>query len=154
MTASHLLTGLTVREEIADTIARACLGLDRNDKHLYDSAWASDPEISINLNGNVLNGPEGIKQCFEAIGPMDSHHFVSGIRVDVEEDANVASLTSNAMAKHYRAGEGLVPNAEYLLAGTAYDIRVVKETSGHWKMKSWIIKVIWAEGNWDVMPSF
>jgi hypothetical protein len=63
----------------------------------------------------------------------------------------MAHMTASALAQHYRAGQGQVPNAERMLAGSTYDIQVVKEASGQWKIKTWVLKIIWIEVSWAVM---
>ena len=152
MAYPQTLSGLSTREEIADTIVRACLALDSNNKALWDSVWAADPDITLDINGNVMKGLESItKNCFDGIGPMDTQHLLTSIRVDVKEGANTAQVTANALAQHYRAGQGQDPNAERMLAGSTYDIQVVKEANGQWKVKSWVLKIIWSEGSWAVM---
>jgi len=146
------LSGLSTREEIADTIIRACLGLDSNDKALWESAWAADPDISLDINGNVMKGLENFnKNCFDGIGPMDTQHLLTSIRIDIKEGADTAHLTANALAQHYRPAQGQVPDAERMLAGSTYDVQVVKEADGQWKIKTWVLKIIWTEGSWAVM---
>jgi hypothetical protein len=126
------LSGLSTREQIADTIVRACLGLDSNNKALWESAWAADPDIALEISGNVMQGMENInKNCFDGIGPMDTQHLLTSIRINVKEGANMAHMTANALAQHYRAGQGQDPNAERMLAGSTYDIHAVKEATGN-----------------------
>ena len=60
-------------------------------------------------------------------------------------------MTANALAQHYRAGQGQVPNAERMLAGSTYDVQVAKEASGQWKIKTLVLKITWTEGSWAVM---
>jgi hypothetical protein len=94
------LSGLSTREQITDTIVRACLGLDSNDKALWESAWAADPDITLDINGNVMKGLEDMnKNCFDGIGPMDTQHLLGSIRIDVKDDANTAHMTANALAQ-------------------------------------------------------
>ena len=146
------LTGLSTREEIADTRVRACLGFDSNNKALWESAWAADPDISMDINGNVMKGMDDMnKNCFDNIGPMDTQHLLTSIRIDAKEGASTAHITANALAQHYRAGKGQVPSAERMLAGSTYDVQVVKEASGQWKIKTLVLKITWTEGSWAVM---
>ena len=148
------LSGLSEREEITDTVVRALLGLDSNDKFLWESAWALDSDIILDINGNVLKGLENInKGCFDKVGPMNTQHLLSNIRIDLEEGANVARLTAYVLAQHYRPGEGVAPNSEHLLAGATYDIQVVKESNGKWNLKAFALKIIWRQGNPEVMES-
>jgi hypothetical protein len=153
MSYAHSLSGLSLHEEISDTIVRACLGIDTNDKALWESAWATeDPDISLTTSGTDLKGMENInKYCFDNVGPMDTHHLTTGIRIDVKEGANIAHMTANALNQHYAPGEGLEANAKHLLVGSRYDIQVIKESGGQWKIKSWNLNVIWREGDRSVM---
>jgi len=50
-----------------------------------------------------------------------------------------------AIAQHYRAGQGMVADAEFRLGGAAYDMQVVRE-DGQWKLKSWVGNGIWSQG--------
>ena len=147
----HPLSGLSTREQIADTLTRACLALDSNDKSLWASAWSTEPDIAFDLNGRLLKGQEGVDSGFLLAGPLDTQHLISGVRIDVQEGANTAHMTANGLNQHYKPGQGLVDNAEHLLAGNMYDVQVVKQSDGQWKIRSWKIKTIWKQGNWSVI---
>lgn len=69
----------------------------------------------------------------------------------MKEGADTAHLTANALAQHFRPGQAQVPNAPHFLAGATYDVQAMKEADGQWKIKTWILKVIWAEGSREVM---
>ncbi|SCU89906.1 LANO_0D06854g1_1 [Lachancea nothofagi CBS 11611] len=152
MAYAKSLSGLTTREEIVDVVYRVCLALDSNDKALWESAWARSPDITLDIGGNVSTGLEKINAGFDSIGPMDTQHLVSSVRVDVKDGSDKAHVTANALAQHFRAGQGQVPNADHLLVGSTYDIQIVKQADGAWKLKTWVLKVTWTEGTWDVMP--
>jgi hypothetical protein len=152
MTYPLSVSGLSTREQITDTIIRAGLGLDSNNKALWESAWAAHQNISLDIDGNILKGLEQLNSgCFDTIGAMDTQHLVSNIRVDVKEGADIAHVTANVLAQHYRAGEGQVLGADRMLAGATYDVMVVKEESGEWKVMTWALRTIWKEGNPAVM---
>ena len=152
MPYTHSLSGLSPREQIEDVVIRACLAFDSNDKPLFQSAWAKEPDIILDINGKTLRGMERINECFDSIGPMDTQHFVSSIRIDVKEYERVAQVTANALNQHFRAGEGQLLHSERLLTGSTYNIRAVKEDDGQWKLKTWALKTIWTEGTWAVIP--
>ncbi|QKX64057.1 uncharacterized protein TRUGW13939_11230 [Talaromyces rugulosus] len=132
MPYAHSLSDISLREEIVDTIVRACLGIDTNDKALWESAWATeDPDISLTSSGTALQGMENInKYCFDNVGLMDTYHLTTGIRIDVKDGANIAYMTANALNKHYAPGEGLQANEKHLLVGSKYDIQVIKVSVG------------------------
>lgn len=117
------LSGLNTRAEITDTVICACLGLDSNDKGVIRAA---DPDVSMSTSNTVMKGMEKIKHCFDSVSPMDTQHLSSSIRIDVKEGADTARLTASALGQHFRAGEGREPNTKYRLAGSIYDIQVVK----------------------------
>jgi hypothetical protein len=63
------LSLLATREEIADTIVRPCLGLDSNNKALWESAWAMDPDITLDINDNIMKGLENIQEPLRRYWP-------------------------------------------------------------------------------------
>lgn len=154
-TYPYSLSGLSTREQISDTIMWACLNIDSNDKSLFESAWATEDSENITFGtktGTVLRGLENIsKKCFDHVGPMDTHHLTTNIRIDLKDGADTAYMTANALNQHYAAGESLKPDAKYLLVGSRYDIEVVRESDGQWKIKSWILNVVWRQGDRSVM---
>ena len=147
MTYPISLSGLSTREQIADTIIRACLGIDSNNKALWESAWAHSPEFSMGSSGEgKIQGLEALnKAIFDRVGPMDTQHLITNIRIDVEEGADTAHMTAMALAQHYRAGQGREADADFRLGGAAYDMQVVRE-DGQWKLKSWVGNGIWSQG--------
>lgn len=71
MAYPQALSGLSTREQIADTVVRGCLAFDSNDKPLFESVWAAGPDIALDINGNVMKGLENMnKNCFDRVGPM------------------------------------------------------------------------------------
>ena len=148
------LTGLSSREAIADVLHRACLALDLNSPSLWESAWlTSDPSICMEISGRpVIKGWANLNaHALALIGPLDTQHNNSGIRIDLREGASTARLTCNALNQHFRAGEGHKPGAAHLLAGSTYDIELTLDGKSEWKMKSWKLNITWAQGDWAVM---
>ncbi|RFU25213.1 hypothetical protein B7463_g11127, partial [Scytalidium lignicola] len=103
------LSGLSTREEITDTVVRAFLDLDSNDRTLWESAWAADPDIALDINRNIMRSLENINSCLDSVGLMDTRHLLSSIFIDVKE-------------------RGRDSRAKSLLVGSTYNIQVVKET--------------------------
>lgn len=150
----HNLTGLTTREQIADVLIRACLALDCNNRALWESAWlASDPAISMTVPGrpSLIGMATLNKDCLDLVGPKVTQHLISGVRIEVQEGATTARLTCNAQNQHFRKGQGLVQGAEQLLAGSTYDVELVKDDSGEWRMRTWTLHLLWTQGEWAVM---
>ncbi|KXL51491.1 MAG: hypothetical protein FE78DRAFT_135696, partial [Acidomyces sp. 'richmondensis'] len=82
----------------------------------------------------------------------DTSHMISNIRVDIKDDANTASLTAYALAQHCPSGRGKEPDGPKYLVGGEYFIDLLKdEEDGMWKIKTWILEVIWRQGDRSVM---
>ncbi|KAF7591513.1 hypothetical protein BBP40_001503 [Aspergillus hancockii] len=124
------LPSLTVREAITDALYRCLLGLDTADITLFDSAFTKD--ASFDLNGRSWK--------------------TSNIRVSVNDGDSKASLTTSALAQHYRPGKGVAPSAPTLLVGSLCALNCVKDEQDNLrKIKNWKIKIIWTEGDWEVI---
>ena len=146
------LPGLTTREAIADALYRCVIGLDSNDQQLIESAWDTSNAF-FQIDDIKMEGWQAINDnMIKTIGPMDTQHSISNIRVDVKDGANTAYMTAYSVAQHYRPGEGNKPDAPHLLAGSKYFIDVVKDASdGLWKVQNWRMNVIWRDGDNSVL---
>lgn len=148
------LTGLSPREAITDAMYRVIIGLDTNNLELFDSGWvANGADASFEMNGNVVASLDAIHDnMFKVIGPLDTTHFINNVRVEYKDGADTAYLTASALAQHFGAGEGLAPEAKRLLSGSMYFIDLVKdEGDGLWKVKKWAMKLIWKEGDMNIV---
>ena len=146
------LPSLGVREAITDAIYRCVLGLDTDDKALFDSAFT--PDASFDLNGKVMSGLDAIHTgCYDPISRLDTTHFISNVRVNVREDGDsTASMTASALAQHYRHKQGTEPGATRFLTGGLYFLELVKDgQDGLWKIKHWKLQPVWTEGDRGVM---
>ena len=152
MSHPHILTSLTEREAVADALYRAIIGLDSNDVSIFNSAW-SEQNAVFDLRGNVINGLDAIRtQLLDFVGPMDTTHMISNVRVDVKDGASTASLTAYALAQHCPPGKGREPDSPKYLAASTYFLDLVKDKSdGLWKIEKWVMKVIWTQGDSSVM---
>lgn len=151
MVLQATLTSLTAREGIADALYRASNGLDFIDAKLFDSAFTTDAVFE--LDGRVMEGLEAIHAgCFDRVAKMDTTHFNTNVRIDVKDGNSQGSLTATTLIQHYRLGEGKHPDATRFLAGTHYDMDVVKDDrDGLWKIKFWRLTVSWWEGDLSIM---
>ncbi|MCJ1325075.1 hypothetical protein MMC10_001737 [Thelotrema lepadinum] len=147
------LQSLSIREAIIDAIYRVHTALDQADLALFDSAFT--PDAVFDLSGRVLSGLDAIHDgCYNKISKLDTTHFASNIRVNVEDGDSKASLTASALGQHYREGEGDQEGTTRILAGGLYNIDLVKDDAdGLWKIKYWKLKRVWSEGDWSVMTS-
>lgn len=146
-----VLSSLSTKEAIIDGLYRFVLGLDTADLTLFESAFAEDGVFEI--NGDVMQGMDTIRaKCYDRISKLDTTHFISNVRVDFKEGDSEASLTASSLAQHYRAKQGMVPNATRLLSGALYSIKLIHDTkSSLWKIKHCVARLIWTEGDWGVL---
>jgi hypothetical protein len=146
-----LSPALSGRDAIADVLYRLVLGLDTNDSELFDSAFT--PTSTFAINGRVSEGLPAIHtDCFDVITKLDTTHFLTNVRITIDDSGKKAAATASALAQHYRGGKGLEPNQTRLLAGSLYYADLIKdESSGLWKVQDFKMKSSWAEGDWGVM---
>lgn len=144
------LTGLTPREAIADALYRAVESFDKDDTTLFESAFTEDAVFD--LAGTVSKGRPAVHaEVFNKVAKLDTTHFITTQRIHLADPAaTTASLTASALAQHYPTGQGKNPEAKPLLAGSQYELELVKESSGLWKIKSWVMQIVWADGDWGV----
>jgi hypothetical protein len=151
MSHAHILTSLTEREAITDALYRAVIGVDSNDALLFNSAFGEDAVF--HMNGHIINGLDAARaQLLDFVGPMDTTHMISNVRVDIKEKASTASLTAYALAQHCPPGRGRETGGPKYLAAGEYFVDLVKnESDGVWKIEKWEMKSIWSQGDASVM---
>lgn len=78
--------------------------------------------------------------------------MISNVRVDVKDGADTASLTAYALAQHCPPGKGKEPDAPKYLVGGEYWIDLMRdEGDGLWKIKKWVLNVVWRQGDASLM---
>jgi ketosteroid isomerase-like protein len=148
------LSSLTEREAIIDTLYRAVIASDRHDLELFTSAWAGEDvvfEIHDNEKRVIPNLSLIRTYIFDRIGPMDTTHNISMVRVDVKEGADTAALTCTTLAQHSPPGRGREPDGPKYTVGGQYSLDLIKNAAGEWKVKKWVLNVIWDQGDASVM---
>jgi hypothetical protein len=157
MAYPHTLTSLTPREAITDALYRAIIGFDRNDVPIFNSAFAGEDVIfeirAGESESRIVNSLSTIRtQVLAHVGPMDTSHTISNVRVDVKDGADTAYLSAYAMAQHCPPGRGKEPDGPKYLVGGEYRVDLVKdEGDGLWKIKKFVLDVIWRQGDASVM---
>lgn len=151
------LGSLTPREAVADTLIRLLIGFDKNDVQLFSSAFAGE-DVILELNGGnkrSLNSlSDIITHVFNLVGPMDSSHTIGNVRVDVKEGGHTAHLFAYVLAQHCQAGKGKDPAAPKYSTGGDYSVDFVKdEVDGKWKVKKFVLDVIWNQGDPSIMQN-
>ncbi|KAH8801792.1 hypothetical protein F5884DRAFT_807864 [Xylogone sp. PMI_703] len=152
MSYPHALSSLTPREAVADGLYRALLAFDRNDPTLLKSAIAGEDILLKSGDREVTSLAVIEAELFAHIGSMDTTHTPSNIRIDLKEGGKIASLTANAVAQHCPPGRGREPDGPKYLVGGEYQIELIlDEVDGLWKIRKWIMNVIWSQGDASIM---
>jgi len=151
------LTSLTPREAVTDAIHRLLRGIDHNDISIFNAAFAGE-DVILQLNGDHAKTLNGISEIdthvFNPIGPMDSTHMVSNVRVDLEDGADTASLTCFVLAQHCAPGKGREPDSPKFLVGAEYSVDLVlSKGEGLWKINKFVLDVVWNQGDPSVMKN-
>ena len=150
-------SSLSQREAIADALYRAAIGSDHNDEALFNSAWSGE-DVSMEIhddnddNKKVLPNLSLIRKVvLDRVGPMDTTHNISMVRVSVEDGADTATVTATSVAQHCPPGKGKDPAGPKYTVGGEYSVEVVKDEAGVWKMKKLMLHVIWTQGDASLM---
>lgn len=155
MSALPANLGLPDREAITDALYRSIVGLDANDKAIYESAWHKDATFIYEFTEtSTLEGLDTIlATTFQFIGAgLDTTHMVSNVRLSAKEGASTAAVTCHALAQHNRKGEGLNPTATRFLTGSMYWVDLARDAGdGLWKITKFHLKVVWCEGDASIM---
>ena len=146
------LEGLNTREAITDVLYRCIAAWDHNDRELLKSSMLEDATFSISGQGSITGIDTIIEGSLNRVGPLDTLHQITNIRIDVKEGASTASLLANAVAHHYRTGEGVDSASQGLVSGGFYNVDLVKDSNdGSWKIKQFELKLVWTQGDRSVM---
>ncbi|RSL91046.1 hypothetical protein CDV31_015567 [Fusarium ambrosium] len=141
------------REAIPDALYRSIIGLDSNDKTIFESAWHQDAEFIYDGTPPIQGLAAILDTTFKYIGVgLDTTHLVSNVRIDLKDGADAAKMTAHALAQHYRKDEGRKPGAARYLTGNMYWVDLAKDQGdGLWKMTKFDMKVIWSEGDASIV---
>ncbi|KAK2603427.1 hypothetical protein QQS21_004377 [Conoideocrella luteorostrata] len=155
MPLPHSLGDLTPREAVADAVYRALSGFDHNDVEIFTSAFAKEDvtmELRDGNNTPPFQGFSAIRtNVFGFVSTLETTHMTSNIRVHIK-DSMSASLTAQVSAQHAPAGKGKDGQGPKYLVGAEYEMDLIKdETDGLWKIKKWIVEILWADGDASVM---
>lgn len=155
----HNLPFLTTREAIVDAFNRAIIGFDRHDISIFNSAFSTSPDVSLEFRTAPGEEPREYKgldtirtALLDHVGPMDTTHMTSNVRVNYKEGEETASMTCYILAQHCPPGRGKEPDGpKYLVAGE-YEINLVfDKADGLWKVQKGVLDAIWTQGDRSVM---
>ncbi|TVY46992.1 hypothetical protein LOCC1_G003599 [Lachnellula occidentalis] len=148
------LPSLSQREAIADAVYRAAIASDHHDAALFDSAWAGE-DVSMEIHDDtkkVLQGLSVIRaNVLHRVGPMDTTHNISMVRVNYQDGAVAASLTATSTATHAASGTGRDPNGTKYTVGGEYSVDLIKDEAGVWRIKKLALNVVWTTGDASLM---
>ncbi|RAH76249.1 hypothetical protein BO86DRAFT_425433 [Aspergillus japonicus CBS 114.51] len=142
------------KDAIIDPIYRVLISIDTASPALFASAIHEAARFT--LNGRLLEGADAIKtHVYDTVSKIDTTHHLSNLRVtEFDEVKGTASLVATVLAQHYRPGEGLNASSKGLLAGGLYFVDVIREEEDEvWRVKEWLLRVLWREGDEGVMAS-
>lgn len=148
MPYAHQIPHLTPQAAIADALYRGCLAFDSNDESLLASALSSKP--SFHGPGGAHTGLAEINTLLASVGPLDTQHITSNVRVAYEDGAQTAHMTAYGRNQHCPPGKGTDPTAPKFEAGVSYDCACVLE-DGVWKIEVWKMEILWTVGDRAVM---
>ncbi|KAL2071924.1 hypothetical protein VTL71DRAFT_13159 [Oculimacula yallundae] len=150
----QILPSLSQREAIADALYRAVIASDHHDSALFESAWAGE-DVSMAIHDDKVRVLEGLSLIrtivLNRVGPMDTTHNVSMVRVNYQDGADTASLTATSTAVHAAPGTGRDPNGIKYTVGGEYSVDLVKDDVGVWKIKKLVLNVVWTSGDASLM---
>jgi hypothetical protein len=86
-----------------------------------------------------------VKSLIAAVGPLDTSHTASNIRITVNGDS--ATLKAYVMAQHFLPGEGPRPDrTRHALLMNRYDADLVRD-GDMWRISRLTIDNVWFEGD-------
>lgn len=152
MTQPITLSALTQREAIADALFRCVLGIDTNDRNLFETACFKDESMLVKAGPFTIQGWSAINDFFSRVFGLITSHVISNIRIDVKDGADTAYMTAHALSYHVREEDALKPEDTSYTASSLYFIDMVRDSSdGLWKIKTWEMRVQWTTGDRAVL---
>jgi hypothetical protein len=146
------LTSLTPREAVADALHRCLLGIDSNDKALFESGCLTNETMTVIAGPMTIDGWTAINKFFARVFALVTTHITSNIRVELEDGADTASMTAHALSYHVRQEDALKTEDTSYTASSLYCIDLVRDgKDGMWRIKKWNIRIQWTTGDIKVL---
>jgi ketosteroid isomerase-like protein len=148
---------LTDRAEIADAIYRYTAGLDFGDAELLASSLTEDAVVDLTaataklgLEFPALTPRDLVVDALTgAVGPLDTSHCVTNVRIDLTGDT--ATARCYAQANHYLPGEGPKPDrTRHALMMNRYTAELARDGE-RWRIRRLLIDCAWFEGDPQVL---
>ena len=142
---------LPPREAVADALHRCILGLDSNDRELFESACVKNETMTVIAGEFNIEGWTAINDFFQKDFALLTTHTVSNIRVNIKDD-KTAFMTAHTLSYHIRPEDAFKPEDSSYTGSCLYSIDLVKdENDGLWKIQKWIINLLWSTGDKAVL---
>ncbi|HEY2714550.1 MAG TPA: nuclear transport factor 2 family protein [Chthoniobacterales bacterium] len=144
------------RYEIADALHRYAFGFDHNDAESLTSALTEDcildfrpADKKLHLNFPLITGRQAIlDSILPLIGPLDTSHTASNLQIEINADS--ATLSANIMSQHFMPRQGSRPGAENALLMNRYDCELARDGQ-KWRFKRVTIDNAWSQGNPEIL---
>jgi hypothetical protein len=149
----------TDRLAVIDALHRYAAGLDGNDTEMLHSALTEDAVVDLTravtklgMEFPVLEPREVVvSTLLAAVGPLDTSHSLSNLRVQVDGDGAV--VRCYAQAQHFLPGEGPDPaKVRHALMMNRYDVWLRRDGS-EWRIARLSIDLVWFDGDPAVLVS-
>ena len=147
------VAALVDRAAITDTLHRYTAGLDLNDAGLLSSALTEDAVVDLGPAMSRIGyefpalSPRDtvVATLIGAVGPLDSSHAISNVRVAV--DGDTATVHAYAQAQHFKPGTGSDPAVtRHALMMNRYTATMVRDGE-QWRIRHLDIANAWFEGD-------
>jgi hypothetical protein len=146
------LPALSPREAVADALHRCILGIDSNNRDLFESSCLKNESMTVVAGPITIEGWTAISDFFRKVFVLVTTHVTSNIRIELEDGADTASMTAHAIAYHVRPEEALKLEDTSYTAACLYFMDLVRDgNDGLWKIKKWEIKILWTTGDKAVL---
>jgi len=152
-TSAAALSALLDRAAITDTLHRYAAGLDLGDAELLTSSLTEDATVDLGPAMRRMGyefpplAPREtvVGGLIEAVGPLDSSHSISNVRVTVDGDS--ATVYAYAQAQHFKPGTGSDPAVtRHVLLMNRYTATMVRD-GDQWRIKHLDIANAWMDGD-------
>jgi hypothetical protein len=151
MAQTYALSGLGPREAVMDAIHRCALGIDTNDRDLFESSLVKNDDLTVIAGEFKLQGWDAVDKMFVRVFEVITTHVITNIRVQLK-DEDTACMTAHAISYHNRPEDAFKPEDTSYTAGSLYFMDLIKdETDGLWKMTRWELKILWTTGDKGVL---
>jgi ketosteroid isomerase-like protein len=149
----NAVAALTDRAAIIDTLHRYTAGLDLNDADLLASSLTDDAVVDLGPAMKRIGyefpalAPRDtvVATLIGAVGPLDTSHAVSNVRISMHGDT--ATAYAHAQAQHFKPGSGSDPSVtRHALMMNRYTADLMRDDD-RWLIRRLDIDNAWFDGD-------